>query len=326
MTQLIFAISLPRSGSTLLQRMLAVSPEIATTAEPWLMLPLWAMRDPAVGRAPYSHHTAANALNDFIEAIPDGERCLDEAVRELALTLYGAAAQGRRYFLDKTPRYYLLIPYLQRLFPDAHFVFLVRHPLAMLASVADTFNNGRFWWFEYWIDWIEGHRCMAEAIRCGSSTTRIVRYEDLVSSPVPTMTGLCESLGIPFMENMVSSYAETKLPGRMGDSKGIATYAGLSPESILKWRHFFATRHRKAVAKRMLDKLHPEDLVVLGYPAEGLLQEINGLPNSKRLDLSGRLDSFINWLAYHGDYRYLQARYRAAKKGERYSDGRYRHT
>ena len=38
--KIIFLISLPRSGSTLLQKMLTVSPEIYSVAEPWLMLPL----------------------------------------------------------------------------------------------------------------------------------------------------------------------------------------------------------------------------------------------------------------------------------------------
>jgi sulfotransferase family protein len=306
--------------------MLAVNSEIATSAEPWLMLPLWSMRDPAAGRAPYSHREAATAINDFIKTIPDGEHCFDEATREFALTLYGAAAQGRHYFLDKTPRYYLLIPYLQRLFPDAQFVFLVRHPLAMLASVADSFNNGHFRWFDYWIDWIEGHRCMAEAIRRDSGTSRVVRYEDLVLNPVPTVTSLCAWLGIPFTDSMVSSYAQTKLSGRMGDSKGIRAYSQVSEEPILKWRQFFGTSHRKAVAKRMLGKLRPEDLEVIGYPAAGLRQEISGLHSTGLLDVSGRLDSFINWLAYHADYRYLQARYRARRKREKYSDGRYGHT
>ena len=36
----IFIFSLPRAGSTLLQRVLMGHPEIASIAEPWLLLPL----------------------------------------------------------------------------------------------------------------------------------------------------------------------------------------------------------------------------------------------------------------------------------------------
>ena len=36
--RLVFLLSLPRSGSTLLQRLLAAHPQVHTVAEPWLML------------------------------------------------------------------------------------------------------------------------------------------------------------------------------------------------------------------------------------------------------------------------------------------------
>jgi len=72
-TQLTFVVSLPRSGSTLLQKMLAVSPDIASSAEPWLMLPFWGLRDAKAGRSVYFHHAAANAINDFVANVPDGE-------------------------------------------------------------------------------------------------------------------------------------------------------------------------------------------------------------------------------------------------------------
>ena len=42
---LIFIISQPRAGSTLLQRILGGHPEIHTAAEPWIMLhPLYALK------------------------------------------------------------------------------------------------------------------------------------------------------------------------------------------------------------------------------------------------------------------------------------------
>ena len=324
MTALIFIVSLPRSGSTLLQRMLSASPEIASSAEPWLMLPLWAMREPTAGSAVYSHYTAATAINDFIEQIPDGEHRFDSAMREFALSLYDASAQGRRYFLDKTPRYYLLIPQLQRLFPDARFVFLLRHPLATLASIAETFNNGRFRWFEYWIDWVEGHRCMADGIRNQRASCRIVHYEGLTADPVATLRGLCDWLDVPFTPEMVSSYTKNELHGRMGDDRGIIQYTGVTGQSVSKWRTFFAGKYRKRVAGAMIRRLDGADLEVLGYPKTELLQAVEELPTQPILDISARVDAVINWVAYHVDYRYVQARYRAAKRGEKYASGFYR--
>ena len=37
----IFLLSLPRSGSTLLHRMLASHPQVATLPEPWVPMPLF---------------------------------------------------------------------------------------------------------------------------------------------------------------------------------------------------------------------------------------------------------------------------------------------
>ncbi|MBT8101022.1 MAG: sulfotransferase, partial [Gammaproteobacteria bacterium] len=37
----VFLLSLPRSGSTLLQRMLMTHPAISSVPEPWLLLPIF---------------------------------------------------------------------------------------------------------------------------------------------------------------------------------------------------------------------------------------------------------------------------------------------
>lgn len=325
MTQPVFLISLPRSGSTLLQNMLSASPHVASCTEPWILLPLLNLRNPGITRAAYFHHTAANAINDFVARIPDGEQHFDGATSRFALDLYESAARGRRYFLDKSPRYYLLVPKLRQLFPDARLILLVRHPLAVLASIAQTFNKGRFRWFDYWIDWIEGHRCMADAIRHSDEASRLVHYEDLVRTPAKTIACLCEWLDIPRTDDMISSNdGREKVAGKMGDKRGLTQGEGISPEPMERWRDFFPTNHRKAVARRMIDRLNPADLSTLGYPTDHLLQDLADIPTRDSVDISGRLDSLANWLAYHCDFRYIQARYRASRTGDKYAYGFYR--
>ena len=103
---LIFLISQPRAGSTLLQRMLATHPEIYTTSEPWLMLhPLYALR-PEGYEAEYNADWAQSAVRDFLQALPGGEDEYLEGVRRMYTYLYerAFAGSGKRYFLDKTPR------------------------------------------------------------------------------------------------------------------------------------------------------------------------------------------------------------------------------
>ena len=129
-SNLIFLISLPRSGSTLLQRILGGHPDIATLAEPWVMLhPLYALKRAGI-ETEYDAVLAREALDDFLGQIDGGETAYVEGVRRFAGDLYARALarQGKRLFLDKTPRYYRIIPELRQVFPRAKFIILLRNP------------------------------------------------------------------------------------------------------------------------------------------------------------------------------------------------------
>ena len=123
---LIFLISQPRAGSTLLQRILSGHLEIGTTSEPWVMLyPVYALRHTGIS-ADFNFFIARRGLEDFLNILPEGEDHYIQALRSMALVLYNAAreTQGVERFLDKTPRYYYIIPELYRIFPSAKFIFL----------------------------------------------------------------------------------------------------------------------------------------------------------------------------------------------------------
>ena len=61
------------------------------------------------------------------------------------MTLYSQAAEdGASYFLDKTPPYAHFLPELARTFPEAKFIALWRNPLAVVASIVETFCGGRW--------------------------------------------------------------------------------------------------------------------------------------------------------------------------------------
>src|SRR5438309_4568144 len=100
--QPIFIFSVSRSGSTLVQRVIAAHEGVATASEPWLLLPhAYALRPDGV-RAEYFHPLMARALQDFCATLPDGVEDYRRGIREFALGLYQrAAGDGARYFLDK---------------------------------------------------------------------------------------------------------------------------------------------------------------------------------------------------------------------------------
>src|SRR5687768_14787212 len=86
---LIFVVCAPRSGSTLLQRMIGSHSEVYTHPEPHLITPLAFLGYHAtVDKAPYDHINAAQALRELVEELPRGEEDYLDALRAYAGTVY----------------------------------------------------------------------------------------------------------------------------------------------------------------------------------------------------------------------------------------------
>ncbi len=102
----IFIASQPRSGSTLLQSVISNNSHVATTSEPWFLLPLLSMFDPDIISAYYNHRLAARAINDFTSEIV-GNEVFDKAVRNFAREIYNQfesddiIIQSHHYFTTK---------------------------------------------------------------------------------------------------------------------------------------------------------------------------------------------------------------------------------
>src|SRR6185295_1068341 len=97
--RLLFVVSPPRSGSTLLQRMIGSHSEILTHPEPHLITPLaYLGYHDTVDKAPYDHVNAAEAIRLFVSGLPRQEQDYLDAVRAYADTMYGrmlATAPGK---------------------------------------------------------------------------------------------------------------------------------------------------------------------------------------------------------------------------------------
>ena len=65
-----------------------------------------------------------------------------DAARAYALNIYNRILDdaGRDVLVDKTPRYYLILPFLKQLFPNAKFVWIRRNPLDVAASFKTTWK------------------------------------------------------------------------------------------------------------------------------------------------------------------------------------------
>jgi len=274
----IFLLSLPRSGSTLLQRMLAAHPRVATLPEPWVLIPpLYALRKKGVF-AEYNHGSLNEAVTDFVGALPHGEADYFAAVRHFAESLYGCVVtQDKPYFLDKTPRYCFIANELIKVFPEAKYVLLWRNPVAVLSSRFHSFGN-RWRWYNYKVDFYAGLNNLVEFAQQNPDRIFSINYETLVESPETTLRGMLDYLELDMQPALLHDFVKVNLQGRMGDKTGVNDYAAVANQPLNKWRETLCNPLRVQLARNMLKTIGQSRLEFMGYDLTEFLTQLNSLP------------------------------------------------
>ncbi|QQR89300.1 MAG: sulfotransferase [Myxococcales bacterium] len=278
--KLIFVISPPRSGSTLLQRMLGSHTEIATSPEPHLITPMaYLGYYNIVDKAPYDHINSAEAIRLFVKDLPRGEEDYLDALRSYAETLYGRklATTGKSRFMDKTPAYGLVLPFLQKLFPKAKYVVLTRHPLAIMSSYANSFFEG---------DWKRAQQfnpiinrylpAMAKFIRESETPLIHVRYEDMVSAPEAELGKIFSFLGLENQKQAANYGEHFQATSGPGDPITVGRHTRPITTSIDKWASELSQDAAKLeLAHTIIDALDPKDLQTWGNPKDSIFAALD---------------------------------------------------
>ncbi len=278
--RLIFLIGAPRSGTTLLQRMLGAHSEVVAPPEPHLLTPLAHLGYfETVDKAPYDHINAAEANREFVSRLPEGEEDYVAACRAYADTLYGRLLlpTKKRYLLDKTPAYALVLGFISRIFPDARYVVLTRHPLAILHSYAHSFFDGdyrRAWEFNPILSRYVPK--IARFIREKPVPLVHVRYEDLVKDPRTQVGRLLEHLDLPMEEGVIDYGDHEHIKGSFGDPITVNKHQRPVTDKVEKWAEDLAARPDDlSFVENVAATLDPSDLEVWGYPDATLFEAVH---------------------------------------------------
>lgn len=277
--KMLFVIGAPRSGTTMLERMLSSHSMIQGGPEPHLLTPL-AHLGPwdKVDKAPYDHVLAAESQKLFIEELPNGEADYWAACRAYCDALYGQFLTGKGdkpICLDKTPAYGLILPFMQKVFPDAKYIVLTRHPLAMFSSFANSFFDGDYQTAHDYNPLINRYvPALAKFLRQEETPFLHVRYEDLVKDPEAWFEKICAHIEIPFEADAINygQKAQVEKPSKgLGDPLGVQQHDRPSTGSIKKWVQELASDDGKRVLMEgAINGVDPEDLETLGYPLASL--------------------------------------------------------
>ena len=162
----IFIISAPRSGSTLLFE------SISKTSNFWTL-----------GEECHTIYRAIPSLDPVTNNYDSGALTRKQADPETSnivragFTMYLRHHEGTRFiqipenlrpknirFLEKTPRNSLNIPFLNKIFPDASYIFLMRDAPSNINSIIEAWQvglqDGSFVTFNNLKDWDRKHWCM----------------------------------------------------------------------------------------------------------------------------------------------------------------------
>lgn len=275
----VFLLSLPRSGSTVVQRILASHPEIRTASEPWLLLPhTYAHRSQGI-RAEYWQEAAAIALRDFCRELPGGAEHYRRALGDFVMGLYEAAAgAGAKYFVDKTPHYHAIAEDLQQIFGDARFVILWRNPLAVLSSMLATFRSYRFEPHLFEFDLYDGIANLSRFAASRPDGLHTVRFEDLAAGSVDHWAALFGHLDLDFEPAWLDEFGHVSLRGRVGDPRA-ARSSALVPSPADAWKACLSGWVRKSWCARWLNWIGQERMSLMGYDLNAQMAELESLPS-----------------------------------------------
>ena len=191
----VFLLGFPRSGTTLLDRMLGSHPEVLTLEERELLNDAWdrfGASDAALARL--------DALDE--EAVREERRSYWRRVDQ---ELGGRPREGR-VVIDRLPLNTILLGFIARLFPDARVVLALRDPRDVCLSCFQqrfALNPGMLHFLQWgstvaYYDAVMG--LGMQVLEAGVLACHHNRYEDLVRAPREALRGLLAFLGLPWRE------------------------------------------------------------------------------------------------------------------------------
>ncbi len=241
----VFVVGCPRSGTTLLRRIVSAHPEIVITPEAhWI--PLWfkkrrgLTRDglvtPGLIPALLAHGKFAFfqlAFEDLRPLVKDGHPVSYAAFVTGIFDLYGKA-HGKKLVGNKTPDSARQMDILHALWPQARFVHLIRDGRDVALSLMnwskiqakkpgtfptwkdDPVTTSALWWE------LNVRRGQEAGRQLGPQLYREFRYESLLAQPERECGELCEFLGLAYDESMLNyheAYAKNRPRAEAGHDR-----------------------------------------------------------------------------------------------------------
>ena len=280
MNPYVFVVGCPRSGTTLLGRLLNAHPQLAIIHEGRFVAAWYERRrgvtpdgavtpqlvDDLLAFPPFRN---VHVSREQLERLADGAEPVSYARFVSGVFDLHGAAKGKPLVGDKTPHYVRSLPTLHALWPQARFVHIVRDGRDVCLSVGNwpkVVERGgavaRFSHYErdpvaiaaLWWEWQV--RLGREAgSGFGPHRYMEISYESLVDDPTAACRALCTFLDVPYDERMLAFHE-----GRTRDDPGLDAKQAWRPvtRGLRDWRNDMpagAVERFEAASGELLEEL-----------------------------------------------------------------------
>lgn len=206
----VFVVGMPRSGSTLIEQIVAAHPEGAGAGE---LIAMMSIADRLSGKRSQPGQTFLTETTNLT-----AERLSAESERYLSMAQESARRVGSREgasrLLDKQLDNYQVLPMIQLLFPRAKVVHTLRDPRDVCVSCFFQMFLGPLG-FSYNLEhlaryYADHSRIMAHMKEVLDLPILEVRYEELVADPEPQIRQLLDHVGLPFHQGCLSFHTSER--------------------------------------------------------------------------------------------------------------------
>lgn len=221
----VFITGLPRTGTTLAERILASHSQVESAGESFYL--------------PLALHQLAGRQ---LEMVPKPATIMAAARRpggELAeryLAAVSGRLEGKALFIEKLPENFLYLGFIARAFPDARLVYLRRHPMdACFALYKQSYFR-----FAYTLDdlaryYLAHDRLLRHWREVLGERLVELGYEDLVSDPEPQVRRWFGRLGLEFEPACLEF---DRRGGAVATASAAQVREPIHTRSVGRWRKF----------------------------------------------------------------------------------------
>jgi Sulfotransferase family len=281
----LFIVGCPRSGTTLLRRLLNAHPRLGIPPESHFIPHLHrGYGDPRTDReavALAARILRLRRVRDWGLHLDPAACAADRTYGQVVARVYRAWAseRGKARWGDKTPQYAADIPVLLDVFPDARIIHIIRDGRDVALSLLGTrfgaknvFVAAQDW--KYFVT--AGRRAGASLAR---DTYHEIRYEALLAAPAETMAGVCAFIGEPFTDAVLRPALEGRHPNRhrVRLRSVEARRRGFMPHRTAEIVQANAGKWKRTMSRAdrvLFESVAGDLLATLGYETEGVRRPI----------------------------------------------------